>query len=521
MPRMRTLVIALALAATLPLGLAHLTGCESTPETPAYDNPFDPLGPLGGDGLQVRASAGTGANIVKWDHHPGMGLVVYILDHRTDQDIEWTTLADDLFPDADTDTSMTFFHLAPEPNRTHYYMVQGLSSEVTEDDGFTITGYAQPAIATTPPTVLFTKPDAGLASRFLDLRIVVGEGENLRIADNENFTDALVFAAAAPGDTALITWDFGPRADGDTVHVHVESFTGETYISLPNSSTFAVAFAPTFDVVGGRPGAGFVTLAPSQIIDLAVENEGVEMMRFAGTEEDLPAAAWVTGADLFEDFTLLPVATDQPVWAEFQGDFGYNHTAGITVRGDLLTDVEFTLDLPDNGVTAINHVDILSTATATAMRFHDEPDFTGIAWIPYETPHNFEFQAIPGVRTIYGQYRNDWADSPIATGELEYVVVSPSIAFITPRQDDVIDGGASYEITGRAISADGVLMRFIQVDVGEGFVSTSLPVEYWTHTWNVPEVTASTSFTLRARVVTVQDDTATTAITVTVEPASR
>jgi len=513
MSRTRTLIIALALAAVLPAGLAQLTGCEKSPDEPVFENPFDPDGPLAGDGLQVNATAIINVVVVKWDHHPGKNIAMYAVDHRTDLDTEWSALADTIL-EADDMESVSYIHLDADPNRTHMYMVQAL----TTDGDYTLTGYASPASATTPPIVFHDANQGKVASRYLSLKIVTGEGDSIRVADNPEFTDALELPAAAPADTALATWDFGPHATDDSVAVHVQSFTSGSYASEVFSASMTVSFEPEFGIVGGVE-SGVSIKVPAVVNDLRVDDRGVEQMRFAWSEEDLPLASWVPGDTIYADFALQPITGVQSIWGEFQGDFGFGYTGRIRVRGDLLEDASFSLDLPRNLVTTHTRVGVENDAAASEMRFTDSPDFTSVPWRPFAVTDSVDFTGTPGPVIIYGQFRNDWTDSPVLTDSLVFALLPLDVYFVTPPGGAVIDGGTTYEVTGRAIAADGASLRTLEVDTGNGW-SVIPPAQDWTTDWIVPAVTASAEALLRVRATTAAD-TATAAISVTVVPGAR
>ncbi|MCP4572549.1 MAG: hypothetical protein GY838_09390 [bacterium] len=513
MSRTRTLIIALVLAALLPAVLAHLTGCERTPDDPVYGNPFDPESPEGGDGLQVRAEV-VGNNIkVSWTHHRNRDIAEYILDHRTDQTVEWTNLVDTLLNE-DNMTLFELWHELPEPNRTHYYIVQAL----TADGEFSLTGYATPAAASAPPLVFAGLTNSEIPSRYLDLKIVTGEGDSIRVADNPGFTGAVVVPTAAPGDSAYVTWDYGLHAAGDTFRIYAQSFTDGGYASDVYDSKLTVKFEPEVEVLGGVS-AGTSIKTPYVVNDLVIDSRGVEQMRFAADAAALATAPWIPGADVHEDFVLQATPNIQSIWCEFQGDFGFDYTKELQVRADLLTSAGIALMLPTNRVTTHTRVGVISSAAATEMRFTDGPDFTGVPWRPFATPDSVDFTGTPGPVMIYGQFRNDWTDSPVVTDSLIFTLLPLDIYFVAPADGAQIEGGQTFEISGRAAAADGVLVRSVEVDKGDGLGYNGITNQMnWTTDWSVPVVTEATQLVLRARVTDENLETATSAITVTVLP---
>jgi hypothetical protein len=515
--RPRTLTIALALAAALFLGATHMGGCERTPEAADYANPFDPNGPLGGDGLQVRAQASDTVITVIWNHYPGRDIALYAVDHRTDLDPQWEALGDTLIDDDDVE-EIYFQHKFPAPNRTHEYLVQA----ITVDGEFTLAGYTTPGAVTMPPVVLTDAQGLNgdkLASRYLAVKVVAGQGDSLRIADNDAFAGATVLAAAAPGDTTYATWDYGPHAAGDSLNLFVQSFGSGGYESAIRLKILEVEFAPDFVVADGVA-AGSAVKVPSPVIDLEIENQGVVQMRFSPTEAGLAAAAWVPGAPIYGDFLLGPTTAVQSVWAEFEGDLGYNSVKEKKVRADLLTDATMQLDVPRNRVTTHTRVGVKSNAAALEMRFVDGPDFTGVPWVPFAVQDSVDFTGgTPGKVTIYGQYRNDWTDAAVLSDTLIFALVPLDIYFVTPPDSGLVVGGEIFEIVGRTVAADGAFITSTAVDLGDGngfSINVGIQPE-WTLNWTPPVVTADTEIVLRARATTATE-TSTTAIRVIVQP---
>lgn len=517
MSRTRTLTIVLALALALALAAPHLTGCERSPDKDEYANPFDPNGPSGGDGLQVRAFATDTVTFVSWDHHSGKDIALYVVDHRTDLDTEWQALGDTLVDD-DGVESMSILHMHPEPNRTHEYLVQA----ITGDGEFSLTGYTPAGSVVMPPVVLTDTEQSKLRSRYLSMKIVVGQGDSLRVADNPAFDNALEAAAAAPGDTAYVTWDFGPRSEEDSLAVHVESFGPGGYRSAAYVKPLTVQFQPDFGVLNGVE-TGTAILVPSPIIDLELNAHGIEQMRFARTEADLATAPWVPGASVYEDFVIAPQTSVQSVWGEFQGDLGYNFVNEEKVAADLLDDAEFEISLRGNRVTTHNRVGVKNDAAALSMRFDDDEDFRDASWVPYAEEDSVDFEGVPGKVTIYAQFQNDWTDSAILSDTLTFVLLPVDIFFITPPDSAVITGGDQVEVSGRTVVADGgrVLQTWLDFGDGNGFSANLGLATDWSTNWTTPAVTESTERILRVRAVTDVPDTATAAITITLEPPTK
>jgi hypothetical protein len=50
---------------------------------------------------------------------------------------------------------------------------------------------------------------------------------------------------------------------------------------------------------------------------------------------------------------------------------------------------------------------LTSVAAATEMRFGESPDFSGVPWRAWTPATEYTF-SLPGVKLVYGQFRNDW-----------------------------------------------------------------------------------------------------------------
>ena len=123
----------------------------------------------------------------------------------------------------------------------------------------------------------------------------------------------------------------------------------------------------------------------------------------------------------------------------------------------------------------------------------------------------------PGTRMIYVQYDNDWNTSAVLKDTFEFVLVPLSIAFHTPAPDEVLAGGETFSISGRAVVADGGPLTDVKLDLGDGQGFTISPgtTEYWSYNWDVPRFRADTPLVLRARAWS-GTDLVTTSVAVTV-----
>lgn len=500
------LLAALALAALAAL----LAGCESRPAEPAYDNPWDPDGPLGGDALQVRAAAADTVIYVTWNQPQGQGITFYVVSHTLDAGGEWVEVGEVEHRAGAINNSFPYVH--PEPTRIHYFRVQAFT-----DDDFSIVSYGRIAAVMSTPAVVPVPEGKTRASRYVDLEITVTEGDFLRLANDTLFTDADTVAVAALGEPQLVTWDQGPLPANTAYSVHVQAFGADGRRSPRAKLDFTANFGPVHSVAG-KP----ATIA-SRAVDLVVPTEGVVAMRFALSSEGLADAPWQAPADTVRGFMIAESANPQRIWAEFEGDQGYNTTPSILVTPDNLAAASFALDVPANRVIPGPAVAAVNTAVATRMRFAEFPDLTAVPWQPYLRRADLVLSAGEGRKVVYAQFANDWADSPILTQYVDVVRQRVAVAILAPGNGTTVPGGTTLEVRGTALAGStSDRVDSVRVDLGDG-LGWRAPTgsASWTLRWNVPSVAEDTPRTLRARAwatdtLTTVVDSVTAVVTVTV-----
>lgn len=502
----RTLAAAFALAVLLPLTLSLVGGCEQNPPEPAFDNPFDPAGPDEGDPLDARAVYANGDLTVSWTHAAGFNIASYGIEMSLDPETGYEDLASDL----PTEVSS---YVVPDslqtPNETQYFKVQA----ITFDGDFTLSSYANAAGVAVPPWAQAVPDQFGQPSRFMDLRIVVGRGDSLLVADGDGVAPSLVLVAAAPGDTVDTTFDWGPRSEGDLLSLEVTSF-GNGYSSRVNARSFSVDFAPDV-TVADESDAG--TVATRDVM-LEIPQTGVLDMRFAASREDLDAALPEAPAPT-RIYRLADEAGPQTVWSRFSGDFGYDADVPVVVVPDLLRTVTFEVRDSDRVVEA-PWAPVRCSAVATQMRFAASPDFAGSIWIPFADTTSIPIAPVPGRHVIYAQYRNDWGDSGVLTDYVDYIEQPVSVVLLAPEDGTVVAGGTSLRILGSAAGGSGGDLTAVALDLGDGVGFRDLgitagPTADWSYDWNIPRFREDTEVVLRAR-AWADTDSATTISVVTV-----
>jgi len=511
-PRLAALLAALALAGAL----AVVAGCESKPAAPAFNNPFDPGGPTGGDGLQVSAAQADTVIYVFWNQPKGMGIVSYTISYTTDLNGAWEEL-DSVEPTA---ADRGFYAYAyTEPSLLHYFRVQAFT-----DNDYSLVGYSPAASVVAPPRLVPATGGRLRASRYLDLEVTVGVGDTLELADNRYFDASRRIPVAALGEPQNIPWTLreGHYNDPDSVFLRV--LGPGSAMSSRVKLGFAVGFHPRH-YLPHKP----ATIA-SRSVDLVVPSEGVLAMRFALSADSLASAPWLAPADTVHGFLLAESANPQEVWGQFSGDFGYDTTYALEVTPDNLTKVTFSLDVPANRVITGPQVVCRSNAVATLMRIGESAAFAGVPWQPYASSAAVTLSPGEGRKVLYAQYRNDWTDSDVYSQYVDVVGQPLGVTILAPADGDAVLGGTALQVRGTSLAGTvSDKVDSVRLDLGDG-QGWRIPsgTTSWELMWDVPTVTESTPVTLRARAWAVDTlatdtlntviDSVTTSVTVTVEP---
>jgi hypothetical protein len=239
-------------------------------------------------------------------------------------------------------------------------------------------------------------------------------------------------------------------------------------------------------------------------------------MRFADSEAALAGAAWVPGDTLYPGYLLADTANPQRIWGEFEGDFGFSPApAALTVTPDLLTDADFAVETDVGGIVSDRTAVVVSQAAATAMRFSETPDFTGLAWLPYAARQPVELTGGQGEKVLYGQYRNEFTQSGVLADTFTYVPAGFSVTFTRPVDADTLVGGTQILVEGTSAGSAGATVTRVEFEGGDGVWRDAAGLETWSIPWDIPSYLADTPVTIRARAWTA-DDYAVDAITVTV-----
>jgi len=491
-------VCLVALPALMPL----LSGCESTPDAPVYNNPFDPVGDAGGDPLRPSATLGDSVIVVRWTQPMDMGLTTYEIQHSNTSFSDFIIVGE--VPHDQADTTGSFLYRDPEPTQTHYFKVRAFAG-----DDFSLISDQVPALKVTPPFVYFGDGSGTSPTRFIDLEITVSQGDSLRLADNPDFTGQTVVPVTAVGTPDVVAWDLGASAGNDsvrTIHILSEPANGLRDTAIVDVT---IAFAPAFGVVGDP------ATVPSQTLDLYIPTAGVLQMRFANTLDALALTPWLPVQDTLHNYNITASANPQTIYGQFDGDFGFTNVTTLEVVPDLLTEATFTLDLPEDHISESSTVRGLCNAQALIMRFSESLDFSGVVWQDYSDSVMIQLSPGEGRKVIHGQFRNAWADSPILTDYVIHVSQALEVDIVTPAENDVVLAGTTLQVLGTSTAASGTApVDTVMFDGGQGFKPVDGKTN-WQTLWPAPRFEADTQVVLRAR-AWAGDDSVTTVRHVTV-----
>ena len=481
-----------------------LVGCGSKPGTPEYNNPFDPNVPGSDDPFGLRAIYSSAEHSVTlfWNQLEGYDIVDYDITHAIDPDGVFAFVAT---VEATAAPQLIFTFADPVPNATNYFVVQARNA----DGDITLHSDMTAAEAPTPPFLTVGDGSGDAPSRHTTLAILTSVGDQMRIADNPEFTDAVVLPAL-PDSTVEVAWDLGPAiANGEDKEVYLIVDTMGV-ASDTAQVTVTVDFDPTFTAVGDPP-----TVA-TDVIDLAIDAPGALQMRFAADEADLPAQPWLPADTVYTGYQLADTINPQTIYGEFDGDFGFSATSEYIAVPDDLSGASFQLDLPADRVVSTSTLTALNDAVAHSMRFAEAPDFTGVPWQTYADTAVITIGSEPGTHVVYGQFRNHWTDSAVLNDYAILVTQALEVTILAPTGGAIIHGDSQFQIRGTSLAPAGGSVDSVKVDTGDGLLDATGTTD-WTYLWDVPSVEVDTEWIVRARAY-ADTDSATTSVTVTIVP---
>lgn len=486
-------------------GLILLAGCETKPTAPTFDNPFDVDSPAGGDPFNLLATYSSGKITLIWTHPADYGIITYEVLHSPTYFGEYFSIGSVEAP-ASGNALFTYEDVTPTSN--HYFKVQGFD----EAGGFTATSTIAPTSLTTPALVVVGDDGSRTtASRHIVLNITVSQGDSLRLSQRGVPDSELVIAAGDSMVPVAVPWDLGEVDSSDTTLTVAVVPQMSTSLGDTNKVILDVDFDPALTLPAG--GTRIASLTPT----VAIDTTGLVSMRFAHTLEDLAVADWVPAAPTAAPLTLEDTAAPQDIHAEFLGDFGFSVTALLQVSADVLLDPGFYLALPEDHITEQNTILGICDANATQMRFAESLDFLGVSWQAYSDTAEITLSEGAGRKVIYGQFRNDFAQSAIFTDYAIYLSQPLAIDIIAPAQGDTLTAGTALLVQGLTTAPSGTApVDSVKFDGGEGW-EEAIGTTSWRYFWTAPTVEAAAAVVLRAR-AWADGDSVTTQVGITVVP---
>lgn len=465
--------------------LALLSGCESKPSAPVFDNPFDPAGTNGGDPFGLSATMGSSGITLIWNQISGYDISSYEVMHSNSPFDGFLSIGT---VEASALEQASFTYENPEPTAHHYFKIQAFNSR----GEFTLISHLEPVSVLTPARVVVNDGGLKVASRNITLSITVSEGDSLRISQ-EGRSGETVIPVTTPGAPDVINWDLGTVDSNDTTLALNVAVQNGANVAAPNRVELDVDFTPTLELSGG--GNMIASRAPHFLID----TDGLVFMRFATAAEDLDQQNWLPGNASYSGLLLPDVSSSQTIQAEFLGDFGFSVITELTVTPDPLTSASFSLALPPNHITDQSLVRGLCSAVATTMRFSESLDFNAVPWQAYADTVLIPLSLEPGEKTIYAQFHNDFFDSPILTDFAIYLTQPLEITFLAPTEGSLLQGGTSLQVRGSALApTSGAALDSVRFDGGQGFVPVD-GLDDWSLLWPIPHFDEDTNLVLRAR----------------------
>ncbi len=494
----KSLIFLMLTLAAATLFMVTLSGCENSPQAPTFDNIFDPEADGGGDPFQLNAAMLDSFKVVlTWTIPQGFDIEFVDVSHSFSPTSGFLSLGTVATP------AKTFTYRDAEPTRTHYFRLKGYnaSGDFTNLSTTTNLSFA------TPPRVTINDGGTQVGSRNITLNITVSQGDSLRIWTVEDPDGEMVTAAPIPGETGNIPFTLpGATSNDTTFDLRVQAFPldspGEVF-----EATLDVNFRPVFHSLEDSTAVG------SRDVELDIPDQGLLFIRFADTPEALADQTWLRYSPS-HTYRISEAVERQVIWGEFMSDFGFSMIASLGVTPSTLADASFALDLETAHQAESAVVTILNQAAATRMRFSESPDFTDLPWQPYSEELDFALSPGAGFKTIYGQFRNDWAESAILSDFVVYLAQDLEISFLAPLDGNTVTGGTTLQVQGSARSATEISGVHFDSGDGNGFQPAE-GTETWTALWEVPTVSEETQVVLRARVY-ADGEYATATCTVTI-----
>ena len=298
----------------------------------------------------------------------------------------------------------SFFHNDYNPNASSWYKVRA----VDMSGGTSAISLAVPVEIITPPMVIF---EPTTPTKNISLEIIIGVGNEVEIANNEDFLNSELHAIE--GDSVYI-WDLGDATENSVIkYLFVRAFTdeipGQTFVD-----SIQVSFTPEITLENNMAIASV-----SQTLDIS--NSSILGMRFAESRELLSGLSYEDVDTLYQYTFNSSLPDTQTVYGEFTCDFGFSYIDSVNVLPDELLSPSFIVE-GGSEATSNTVLSIISELGATEMRFSEDLENFG-AWEPYTAETEYTLVApVSGEKIIYAQFKNDWVEfSDIVANTITWV----------------------------------------------------------------------------------------------------
>jgi hypothetical protein len=480
----RPVLLALALLTTL------VASCSEEPDAPRHDNPFDPTNPGAADPFGLEAVFSGDRVVLTWTQLEGFAIATYEVQKSTDA-LNFSAIGDTTAGTGE----MQYVVRDVTPTVTNYFRIRAI-----DENGLAPRmSHVVPASVSVGP-LLAVEGSLPARTRIVDVTAGAGTADTVELSRDVFFEEPLI-AEVVDSVATFPDLDLGPAASADTVFTLYARAVTELGEGLPpayssvSSLDVAIGLDPGITLVGG----GGTVAGPA--VDLVVADAvGVARLRFAAAAEDLPDAPWQEAADTLRAIPVQDTVAEQMLFGEFETVFGYTTVDQLTLQADDLSAGDFALDLPGNRISATRELTLLHDAVAAEMRVSQDPGFTGAAWVAYADTSEIVLEGERGLYNGYVQYRNHWFQSPIRS---DFVILSGAelqVAFTNPTGGQPVRGGTTIEVTGTAETFDAdYAITAVRVHLGDGWIEAT-GAENWEAVWEVPLLTADTSWPLGAEV---------------------
>lgn len=426
----------------LLLGLAVLGACSSTPDEPAFDNPFDPHGTNPGDGHALVVEARGDSIVMSWDNLSG--IVGYSVYWSSDSpDFEGMVLVTDSIPIIEGVPRIEFSHQRFLAEKTNWYRIQGRTfAERYPDDPDPIKVDMLESDPVAIDITLMVQPSEGQTvtpTRYIDLFVLTGVADSVEISNDRSFvpTKTKVYSVTPGADTTVVDYEL-PTVDENFVDLWVH-FRTRMVNSLGPPDSFAIQarFDPKLTVGRGlRDGPGGPFMVDSLLIFGFDALEGADSLQLQVKHTWLGAGDSTITQDITPRSTtdsakvhwnVIPGEPgDGQVVATLLSDFGFTSDAAIDLRVPVAIG-EPQIEIVEGSLVTLPEIHVISTASnAGYIWLSEDPDFTNAAkhlWT--DEPVVFTLDRAPPSGFLYAAFTNPILGQTVVTSTPVTLVIPP------------------------------------------------------------------------------------------------